>query len=53
MNFKNPIFEICKKESVSLVEGNARCISVKVGATIPCAAPGENYALSGAVRVEV
>ena len=25
----------------------------KVGATIPCAATGEKYALSGAVRVEV
>ena len=25
----------------------------KVGATIPCAATGEKYALSGAVRMEV
>ena len=25
----------------------------KVGATIPCAATGEKYALSGAVQVEV
>ena len=28
-------------------------INIKVGATIPCAATGEKYALSGAVRVEV
>ena len=28
-------------------------IAIKVGATIPCAATGEKYALSGAVWVEV
>ena len=32
---------------------NARMVKLKVGATIPCAATGEKYALPGAVRVEV